>query len=100
LESEDWIYPPKEKEVRVETKLANGTTLVETKKEQHCTTTLSHVELTGGQFLVGNHFMRKYYVVFDRDNDKVGIAESNVLQEHERRMKQKKREVLAGKLHS
>ena len=27
-------------------------------------------------FMVGNHFMRKYYTVFDMDRDMIGLADA------------------------
>jgi hypothetical protein len=41
-----------------------------------CNTVLSRLDLGGQMFLLGNHFMRNFYVVFDRDNDRIGLAES------------------------
>ena len=34
------------------------------------------LNLHGNQFMVGDVFMRKYYTIFDKDNKKVGLAES------------------------
>ena len=40
-----------------------------------CTSVLSALDLDNkNTFIVGDIFMRKFYTVFDRDNDRVGIG--------------------------
>jgi hypothetical protein len=34
------------------------------------------MDISKEMFLVGDIFMRKFYTIFDRDNDKVGIAQA------------------------
>jgi hypothetical protein len=41
-----------------------------------CASTIMKMDISKDQFLVGDVFMRKFYTVFDRDNDKVGLAEA------------------------
>jgi cathepsin D len=42
-----------------------------------CASTVMAMDISREQFLVGDIFMRRYYTVFDRDNDRVGLAEAN-----------------------
>ena len=39
-----------------------------------CTSSIMQMDIKNQMFLVGDIFMRKFYTVFDRDNDRVGLA--------------------------
>jgi hypothetical protein len=39
-----------------------------------CTSSIMSMDIKNDMFLVGDIFMRKFYTIFDRDNDKVGLA--------------------------
>ena len=41
-----------------------------------CYGTIMQMDLKKDMFLVGDLFMRKFYTVFDRENDRVGLAEA------------------------
>merc|ERR1711990_1173952 len=56
-----------------------GMSLVQAKSllgtgESVCRSKLQKMDIARDQFLVGAVFMRKFYTIFDRDNDKVGLA--------------------------
>jgi hypothetical protein len=42
--------------------------------KQVCASTLMTMDIKNSMFLVGDVFMRKFYTIFDRDNDRVGLA--------------------------
>ena len=46
------------------------------KKNKACTSTIVTMNIKEKMFLVGDIFMRKYYTIFDRDQNRVGIAKS------------------------
>lgn len=41
-----------------------------------CASTIMAMDIEKDMFLVGDIFMRKYYTIFDRDNDRIGLAEA------------------------
>merc|ERR1711990_1363249 len=44
--------------------------------KKFCAARLNELDIEADMFLVGDIFMRKFYTVFDRDNDRVGLARS------------------------
>jgi hypothetical protein len=48
-----------------------------TARGQHaCASTVMAMDISKEMFLVGDIFMRKFYTIFDRDQDRVGLAEA------------------------
>jgi len=41
-----------------------------------CLGSIMAMDIKDDMFLVGDIFMRKFYSVFDRDNDRVGLAKA------------------------
>jgi hypothetical protein len=41
-----------------------------------CASTVMAMDISKEMFLVGDVFMRKFYTIFDRENDRVGLAEA------------------------
>jgi hypothetical protein len=42
-----------------------------------CASTIMKMDIKKEMFLVGDVFMRKFYTIFDRDNNKVGLARAH-----------------------
>jgi len=45
--------------------------------KQVCASTIMKMDIKKEMFLVGDVFMRKFYTIFDRDNNRVGLAIAN-----------------------
>jgi len=41
-----------------------------------CSSTIMTMDISHKMFLVGDVFMRKYYTIFNRDTDQVGLAKA------------------------
>ena len=46
-----------------------------------CASTIMKMDIKKEMFLVGDIFMRKFYTIFDRDNNRVGIAKAHTPQQ-------------------
>ena len=46
-----------------------------------CASTIMKMDIKKEMFLVGDVFMRKFYTIFDRDNNKVGLARAHTPQQ-------------------
>jgi hypothetical protein len=46
-----------------------------------CASTIMKMDIKKEMFLVGDVFMRKFYTIFDRDNNRVGIAKAHTPQQ-------------------
>ena len=57
----------------------NTTALISQNKtaKNACSSTIMAMDIEKDMFLVGDMFMQKYYTIFDRDNDRVGLALAN-----------------------
>jgi hypothetical protein len=44
--------------------------------QQACMSTIMTMDIAREMFLVGDVFMRRFYTVFDRENNRVGLAEA------------------------
>ena len=42
-----------------------------------CASLIQPMKIEKDMFLVGDVFMRKYYTIFDRDSNRVGLAKAN-----------------------
>jgi len=45
-----------------------------------CSSTIMMMDVHSEMFLAGDIFMRKFYTIFDRDNNKVGLARAHSAQ--------------------
>ena len=46
-----------------------------------CASTIMKMDIKKEMFLVGDVFMRKFYTIFDRDNNRVGLAKAHTPQQ-------------------
>ena len=74
LDTDTWDAPPLEDDfdyvqAEADIRSSNGS-----KSIKACSSTIMTMDISHKMFLVGDVFMRKFYTIFDRDNDKVGLA--------------------------
>lgn len=76
LDTETWDSPPAEDDfdyvqAEADIRSSNGT-----KSIKACSSTIMTMDISHKMFLVGDVFMRKFYTIFDRDENRVGLAKA------------------------
>merc|ERR1719163_606802 len=65
------------KKLHVKNKFTKGKKALSADPKQVCASTIMMMDIKKEMFLVGDVFMRKFYTIFDRDNDRIGLARAN-----------------------
>ena len=71
-------------QIEVQSEEAEESASVQHSTEQSrtiCTSTVMKMDIKKQMFLVGDVFMRKFYTIFDRDNNRVGLAKAHTAQQ-------------------
>jgi len=76
LDTETWDAPPLEDDFDYVQAEADLRSSEGPKKIMACSSQIMTMEIRAQMFLVGDVFMRKFYTIFDRDANKVGLAKS------------------------
>jgi len=76
LDTDTWDSPPAQDDfdyvqAEADIRASNGT-----KSIKACSSTIMTMDISHKMFLVGDVFMRKFYTIFDRDQNRVGLAKS------------------------
>lgn len=69
----DYMFETFQSTIQVPTNQTGQTKEV---KQTICPSAIMNLALHNNSFMVGDRFLRKYYTIFDRDNSRMGLAES------------------------
>merc|ERR1711918_332903 len=69
------------KKLHVQNKFTRGKGSLTSDPKQVCASTIMKMDIKKEMFLVGDVVMRKFYTIFDRDNDRVGLARAHTPQQ-------------------
>jgi hypothetical protein len=76
LDTNTWDAPPQEDDFDYVQAEADIRSSIGAKSIKACSSTIMTMDISHKMFLVGDVFMRKFYTIFDRDENKVGLAKA------------------------